>query len=260
MGAQLAALGPREHPVGLLRQCKLGLHAGQRALELLAQRAATAEDQRLDRADAHPHDLRDLRVGAALELAHHERGALVERKMPERALDVVGGVGVVRLVDRHLGRVLEERHLGGPPLLLPEALAADVVRDRDQPVLRLLRPLTALKRTVGVHERRLRHVLRVVRVAEHRMDVAVDVADVAAVDPLEGAVRGGSSGEQRSHLREGSLYGSKLASSTVRASPGASGSGRSESDCRPWRSAAAGERSSSSTAVGTGAAAARPGS
>src|SRR5439155_5861690 len=162
---------------------------------------------------------------------------------------------------RHLGRVHAERHPGGPTMLLPEALAADVVRDRDQPVLRLLRTLTALKRTVGVHGRRLRHVLRVVRVAEHCMEVAVDVADVAAVDPLEGAVRGGSSDEQRSHLTDGSLYGSKLASSTVRGSPGASGSGRSESDCRPWRSAAAaGDRSSSSTAVGTGAAAARPGS
>ena len=42
-------------------------------LELLAQGAAGAEDQRLDGADARLEDLGDLLVAAALELAHDER-------------------------------------------------------------------------------------------------------------------------------------------------------------------------------------------
>ena len=188
MCAQLPALRAREHAIGLLRERKLGLRARQLALELLAERPAPAEDQRLDRAHRQPHDLRDLGVGAALELAHHERGPLVERELAERALDVVGREAVLGLLDGQLRRVLEQRQLRGPALQLAEALAADVVRDRDQPVLRLLGPLAALERAIRVQERRLGDVLRVGPVVDDGEGVAVDVACVAAVDALERTV------------------------------------------------------------------------
>src|SRR3954467_8037963 len=92
VGAQLAALGAGELTVRLLREEELGLGAGEAPFELLAQRAARAEEDRLDGSDARSHDLRDLGIAPALELAHHERGALVERELSERALDVLGRI------------------------------------------------------------------------------------------------------------------------------------------------------------------------
>src|SRR4051794_5917059 len=96
-GAQLAALGGGELTVRLLREEELGLGAGEAPFELLAQRAARAEEDRLDGSDARSHDLRDLGIAPALELAHHERGALVERELSERALDVLGRIALVAL-------------------------------------------------------------------------------------------------------------------------------------------------------------------
>src|SRR5262249_52176233 len=127
--AQGALLLAREPLVELLRDGELGLVAGDPFLELLAQRAARAEDERLHRADRDAEDLGDLLVAAPLELAHHERGALVEGEVAERAADVLGADRV--LVDDGLGELLLVDDLVRPALRLAEALAADVVRDRD---------------------------------------------------------------------------------------------------------------------------------
>src|SRR5439155_3372680 len=161
--------------------------AGDPFLELLAEGATSAEDQRLDRAHGEAEDLGDLLVGAALELAHDERGALVEGEVAERTPDVLGGDRV--LFDDRLGQLFVQLDLGGPALRLAEALAADVVRDRDQPVLRGARALTALEGAVGVEEGRLGDVLGVGLVAQDDERVAVDVACVFLVQALEGAVR-----------------------------------------------------------------------
>ena len=59
-------------------------------LELLPQRAARAEEQRLERGDADAEHVGDLGVRAAFELAHDERGALVRRQLRERAPQVLG--------------------------------------------------------------------------------------------------------------------------------------------------------------------------
>ena len=73
VGSQRAALLARQAPVELARDRELGLVAGDRVLELLAQCAAGAEDQGLDGTHREVEDLGDLLVAAALELAHDER-------------------------------------------------------------------------------------------------------------------------------------------------------------------------------------------
>src|SRR5918911_1724600 len=84
-----ALLLAAEAPVELARDGELCFATGEPTLELLAERAARSEDQRLDRARRDLEDFGDLRVGAAFELAHHERGPLVEREVAERAADVL---------------------------------------------------------------------------------------------------------------------------------------------------------------------------
>ena len=185
--AQLRALGPREIAVELFREGELCVGARERALELFPQRAPSAEDERLDRAHRDAEHLGDLRVRASLDLAEHDRCALVEREVAERAPDVLCSRRVV-VVDERVGDVVVELHLLRPPRVRAEALQADVVRDRDQPVERRARILTALERPEGVHERRLGDVLGVRPVAQDAVRVPVDVRPVPAVHPLEGAV------------------------------------------------------------------------
>src|ERR1041385_9103407 len=81
VGAEGAALLALEPPVELARDRELGLVAGDSLLELLAQGATCPEDQRFDGAHREAEDLGDLLIGAPLELAHHERGPLVEGEM-----------------------------------------------------------------------------------------------------------------------------------------------------------------------------------
>ncbi len=195
--AQGALLLAGQPPVELARDRELGLLARDRLLELLAQGAARAEEERLHRADADFEDLRDLLVAAALELAHDDRGTLVEGEVAERPPDVLGRQRV--LVDDALGELLLEADLGRAPLRLAEALAADVVRDRDQPVLGLLRALAALEGAIGVEERRLGDVLGVRLVPEHDEGVAVHVARVLAVEPLKRAIVAQTPREDWSH-------------------------------------------------------------
>jgi hypothetical protein len=92
------------------------------------------------------------------------------------------------VVARRRLRRLVERDLARPRAGLAPAHAADVVRDRDQPVVRLVRPLALLEGAVGVEERRLGDVLRVGRVRRQRERVLVDLARVPFVELLEGAV------------------------------------------------------------------------
>jgi hypothetical protein len=153
--------------------------AGDPFLELLTQGAARAEDQRFDGAHREAEDLGDLLVRAALELAHDERGALVEGEVTEGAADVLRADRVV--FDDRLGELLVQLDLGRTPLRLPEPLSADVVGDGDEPVLGIPGPLSALDGAVGVHERGLRDVLGVGLVAEDDQRVAVDVACVLLV-------------------------------------------------------------------------------
>ena len=168
----------------------------RRALGFLAfnQRAALVMRELEGRsyADRRVEDLCDLGVGAALELAHDERGALVESEEAERAADLGRGrdVGVL---GRGCGERLVELDLLRPPRGVAEALPADVVRDLDQPVVRLVRALAALEGAVGAEERLLGDVLGVGLVVEDRERVAVDGVDVLLVEPLEGAVSGARS-------------------------------------------------------------------
>ena len=75
-----------------------------------------------------------------------------------------------------------------PTARLAPAHPANVVRDLDQPVVRLLGPLAPLERPVGVQERLLGDVLRVRGTAQNREGVLVDLGDVLAIEALEGSV------------------------------------------------------------------------
>src|SRR6266545_2826271 len=133
MGAKRAAFGPRKSAVELPRDRLLGLVARHGPLELLAKGLPGPEDQRLDRALAELQHGGDLAVGAPLELAHGERRALRERERRKGALDVLRAEAV-DLVLRGRVHPRVESDLTRTPRRRPEALAADVVRDRDQPV------------------------------------------------------------------------------------------------------------------------------
>ena len=149
---------------------------------------ARAEEQRLDRADGEIEDAGDLLVAAALELAHHDRGSLIEGEGGERGQHRIEVRAL--LLDRYGLRRLVERDLVRPAAGLAPAHPADVVRDRDQPVVRLVRPLAALVGAVGVEERRLSDVLGVGGVGREGERVLVDLARVLAVELLEGRVGG----------------------------------------------------------------------
>ena len=117
--------------------------------------------------------------------------------MAERASDVLGGDGVVD--DDRLGELLLEGDLVRAALRLAETLPADVVRDRDQPVLRLLRALPLLVGAVGVQEGGLRDVFGVSLVAQDDQRVPIDVAHMLPIEALEGAVRAEARRENRRH-------------------------------------------------------------
>jgi hypothetical protein len=188
VGSKLRLLGARKRLVQLLRDRQLRLGARHRALELLAQRAAGPEDERLDRARGEAEHLGDLRVRPSLDLAEDDRGPLVEREVSERPADVLGRRSLV-VLDELVGDVVVELDLLRSPRCAAEPLQADVVRDLDQPVERRARVLSALERAIRIEERRLRDVLRVGAVAQHPVRVAVHVRRVAPVQPVESLVQ-----------------------------------------------------------------------
>jgi hypothetical protein len=185
VGPELRALGPGDRLVQLLRDEELGLGTRDGALELLAQRAPRAENERLDRAPGEPEHLGDLRVRAPFDLAQDDGRPLVEREVSERPADVLRRRPVVVGGGDLVGDVVVELDLLWPARRRPEALEAHVVGDLDQPVQGSARVLPALERLVRVEERRLRDVLRVGRVAEHAARVAVHVRRVPLVEALE---------------------------------------------------------------------------
>src|SRR5262245_12811934 len=188
MSAKAALLRVGKPPVELPVNRQRSLLAGQVLLELLAKCLPRAEQQRLERRDADAEHLGDLRVRAALELAHDECGALVRGQLAERTPKILDR-GRRRLVGRlSVADALVERDLVRTALRLSEALATDVVRDRQQPAPRPLGADAAVERAIGVEEGRLRDVLRIRGVVEHRGRIAVDVTDVARVQALESLV------------------------------------------------------------------------
>ena len=138
------ALLARQPAVALARERELRALAGDEILELLRERAARAEQQRLERRGRETQQLGDLLVRASLQLAHHERLALARRDPLQRAHQLVElDVVVAGLVVRD---VLDELDHGRTCRRLPPALAHDVVRDGKKPVRRLPGLLAALER------------------------------------------------------------------------------------------------------------------
>ena len=141
MGAQPPALLAAQPAVARARERELRGFAGDEVLELLGQGAARPEDQGLECGLCYAEQRADLDVRPALELAQNERLALGRRNPLQGAHEVVERGRIV--VDRFDGRkLLVELDVARARLLLPEALPDQVVRDRDQPVLRCPRPLT----------------------------------------------------------------------------------------------------------------------
>src|SRR2546421_546163 len=103
--------------------------------------------------------------------------------------------------DRGSPRTTRPRSAAAWTRSVRRARAADVVGDRDQPVLRRPRLLSGPDRPVGVEERRLRDVLRVGRVAEDGEDVLVDVANVPLVEAFEESVAGVVEEDGCGHMR-----------------------------------------------------------
>jgi MFS family permease len=191
---QRTLFGAREASVHSPGQRRLGFAAGERTLELLTEGAAGPEEHRLDGRDREVEDVADLRVGAALQLAHHERRALVEAEVGKRGPQLLGGGH--GFVGRRRRRPLVPLHLARPAGGGAEALPALVVGDLQQPVARLLGLLTACERTEGAEKGRLCRVLGVGLVAQDGEHVAIDVVDVPAVETLERSVSRWCAAEQ----------------------------------------------------------------
>jgi hypothetical protein len=152
-----------------------------RRLEGRAQCPPGPEERHLHGRDRRALHIRDLVVGEAGELAQNEYLALRRRQLRERVAQLL------RLERRLVGRDrLVERLLAQRA---PEAAAAHVLGDREQPGARRLGLRPAQHRPVGVDERRLGHVLRVLDVAEVAEGRAEDVVAVPAVQALDGAIR-----------------------------------------------------------------------
>ena len=195
------ALLAGEAPVDALREGQLRVLTRDDVLELVRERSARAEQQRLERGRREPHDRRDLAVRAPLELAHHDRLALRLRDALERAyelLELECLLVVLRVCDIRLQ--LDERGAGGR---LAPPLPDEVVSDHREPARRFLGDLASLECPEGVDERRLRDVLGVGVIAQDRVRVAVHVADVLAVELVENRVcaRACLSGGHASGLR-----------------------------------------------------------
>src|SRR5581483_3868038 len=130
MRAELGPLPAGQLSVDLSRDRSLRLGAAERPLELLAERAAGPEDQRLDRRLGEAEQLGDLPVGTALQLAQRQRRALREAELGQRAPDLARAEPVVSVVR---AEIVSEGDLARSPGRVAEALAAHVVGDRDQP-------------------------------------------------------------------------------------------------------------------------------
>ena len=148
------------------------------------KRAAGAKDQRFNGRHGDAERLGDLSVRPPLELAHHDRGTLIEGQLSERFEDLLN-LRPLHLRNSESLEMILERNLVGASRNACIPAAGGVVRNRDQPVLRLLDLLAALHRAVRVQEGRLCHVLRVGRIAKQCQRIAIDVVDVPPIEGLE---------------------------------------------------------------------------
>ena len=201
LASSIARAQPGE-PAGQRRQEDRPADRHGRRIELLPQRAARPEEQHLDRGDGRAGLVGDLGVGEADDLAEHEDAALLragEPRAPRRAPGTARTAARRRAGSRRRRRAV----LARTALSRPEAAAAHVLGDREQPGPRRLGPRPAQHRAVGVRERRLRHVLGVVGVAELAQGRPIDVGAMPPVELLEGEIYGGASGagSTRGHLQ-----------------------------------------------------------
>ncbi len=134
--------------------------------------------------------------------------------LPHALLQFVGGEGVFGQL-AHVGEIhrlgvalaVGARRVNGleaHPLLAPRAVAAQVQRDAVEIGGKRFVGAQRGQRVVQAHEHVLRHVLRVVRVAQHSIDRVVDAAMVELEDFLEGlavAFLGALESLQKSHAR-----------------------------------------------------------
>ena len=153
-------------------------------LETLRQRAAGAEDERLDRGLGQLHLLGDLAVREALPLAQQDRAALALRHLLQHALEPDELVAVVLPGRDDVLQQLEVARRLDPAA--PERGAvpreADVLGDLEQPRRLGLRDDAALERAERVQERRLDCVLRLLPRAELRVAEAVQLMRVTLVE------------------------------------------------------------------------------
>src|SRR4051812_40165741 len=99
----------------------LGFAARERVLELLAERTAGPEEQRLNGTLREVEGPPDLGVRVAVYLAHDKCCALVEREPRERDRQFIQGVRLV-FDKTGVGMVVVERHDARPPRGLAETL------------------------------------------------------------------------------------------------------------------------------------------
>src|SRR5262249_17505392 len=131
---QTLAFLSREPPIEEPRYVLLRPGARDEVVELLGQRAPGPEEERLEGAGGDPEHLRDLGVRPAFDLAHHDRLALRHGDATEGSHQLGDGRSVAVLLNaRRLREVALEQGLSGSRALLPETLAHEVVRDREQP-------------------------------------------------------------------------------------------------------------------------------
>ena len=165
-------------------RASVGAIARDEVLEFLGERASRPEDQRFERCLG---DLRGSPRSPCTSAPPSPGGRVLPlrlRNSLQRADGRVLDRGSV-VVGLERGNIAVELDLSRPRLLLAEALPDQVVRDRDQPVRRLARLLAPLERAQGVHECRLRDVLGIGSVAKNRVDVAVDLRRVGAIEFIQ---------------------------------------------------------------------------
>ncbi len=181
--AHASALLASEPTVDRLRDGELRLGARELVRELFRERTPRAEEQRLERSRRHAEDLGDLGVRATLELAQDDRLTLLRRDLRKRGEQLADARAVV--VRFLAGDALVELDQTWSRLLLPESLLDRVAGDGEEPVRRLARAHALLERAIGVQEGRLRDVLGVGVVAEHRVRVSVDLRAVAPIEVVD---------------------------------------------------------------------------
>ncbi len=179
----VAAAAELEQPRG--PESQRAAAADRRRLELRTERPAGTEEEHLDRCDRRSEPGADLRVREPGELSQDEDLTLRGGQRVQRG-DQRVRVLVWRLRRGHPVRV--GLLLLRPAAGCPEACAADVLRDREQPGARRMRPRAAKECAVRVGEGGLRHILGVVHVAELPQRGSEDLPPMQAVQAFERSI------------------------------------------------------------------------